>query len=247
MRILQTFLATLFCIVMLVLVTTTARADQENRECVIVLHGLGRTEASMGKIEKTLANNGYLVWNEAYPSREAEIEILAANHLPPGIRQCEEWNAGTIHFVTHSMGGILVRYYFQNNDVREARRVVMLAPPNRGSEITDRYRDEGWYQYVTGPAGQQLGTEENSVPNSLTVIPLEVGIIAGSNSSDPWFSTLFNGDNDGKVSVASTRLTEMTAFLVVESGHTFIMNNEQVKEQILYFLRNGEFNEARNY
>lgn len=215
-------------------------------ECVVLLHGLGRTAGSMLGIERYLEDEGYIVWNESYPSRKKAIQELTP-FVSAGINYCRIQEATNIHFVTHSMGGILVRYYFQNNDVREARRVVMLAPPNKGSEITDHFRDEGWYQYVTGPAGQQLGTEKSSVPNSLTVIPLEVGIIAGSNSSDPWFSKLFNGDNDGKVSVARTRLAEMTAFLVVESGHTFIMNNEQVKAQILYFLQNGEFNEARNY
>jgi hypothetical protein len=165
---------------MLFMGTTTTRANQRTGECVIVLHGLGRTEVSMGKIEKTLVNNNYLVWNEAYPSREAEIEILAANHLPPGIHQCEEWNADTIHFVTHSMGGILVRQYLQSNKIPGLGKIVMLAPPNHGSEIVDQMKEGALFQEIMGPAGQQLSTQPNSKPNSLNPIPGIIGIIAGS-------------------------------------------------------------------
>ena len=244
-RILQTFLATIICTVMLVLVTTTARADLDNRECVIVLHGLGRTEASMGKIEKTLVNNGYLVWNEAYPSREAEIEILAANHLPPGIRQCEEWNAGTIHFVAHSMGGILVRQYLQSNKIPGLGKIVMLAPPNQGSEVVDHMKESSFFEEIMGPAGLQLSTQNSSKPNSLEPIPGTIGIIAGSVTSDPWFAWMFDGPNDGKVSVESTRLYEMADFLLVEHGHTFIMKSDDVIQQVLFFLKHGKFKADR--
>jgi len=221
--------------------TTTTRANQSTGECVIVLHGLGRTEASMGKIEKALVNNNYLVWNEEYPSREAEIEILAANHLPPGIHQCEQWNADTIHFVTHSMGGILLRQYLQSNKIPGLGKIVMLAPPNHGSEIVDHMKEGSLFQEIMGPAGQQLSTQPSSKPNSLKPIPGIIGIIAGSVTSDPWFAWMFDGPNDGKVSVESTRLDEMADFLVVERGHTFIMKSDDVIEQVLYFLKHGKF------
>ncbi len=224
----------------LALVVTSTPALAVEDECVILLHGLGRTSASMTIMEYQLIDAGYSVWNEGYPSRKKPIEELVLV-IDEGIAYCREQKASQIHFVTHSLGGILVRKYFQDRSVAEARRAVMIAPPNQGSEVTDRYRDEWWYQFATGPAGQQLGTDEDSVPLSLSPIDLEIGIIAGNNSSDPWFNQVFDGDHDGKVSVSSTRLDEMRDFLLVDSGHTFIMNSDKVIEQIRAFLRDGQF------
>jgi len=97
-----------------------------------------------------------------------------------------------------------------------------------------------------GPAGQQLSTQNSSKPNTLKPIPGIIGIIAGSVTSDPWFAWMFDGPNDGKVSVQSARLDEMADFLVVEHGHTFIMNNDDVIEQVLYFLKHGKFKADRS-
>jgi hypothetical protein len=226
--------------------TIAAQAASLDKECVIVLHGLGRTEASMSKIEKALIENNYMVWNKEYPSREAGIDILAANQMLSGIRQCKEWNARTIHFVTHSMGGILVRQYLQSNNIPELGKIVMLAPPNQGSEVVDYMKESSFFQEIMGPAGQQLSTQNSSKPNSLNPIPGTIGIIAGSVTSDPWFAWMFDGPNDGKVSVESTRLDEMADFLVVEHGHTFIMNSDDVIEQVLFFLKHGKFKADRS-
>jgi triacylglycerol lipase len=226
--------------------TANATAGTLNSECVIILHGLGRTEASMKKIEEVLIKNNYQVWNEAYPSREADIETLAANHVPLGIRQCEEWNAAGIHFVTHSMGGILVRQYLQSNEISGLGKIVMLAPPNHGSEVVDHLKDASIFQEIMGPAGQQLSTQKSSKPNSLQPIPGTIGVIAGLMTSDPWFTWMFPGPNDGKVSVESTQLDEMSDFLVVEHGHTFIMNQKDVIKQVLFFLKHGKFRADRH-
>ena len=225
---------------------TLTLATPQDRECVIVLHGLGRSESSMGNIEKTLIENGYRVWNEPYPSREADIETLAATHVSLGVRQCEEWKTTAVHFVTHSMGGILVRQYLQSNEIHGLGKIVMLAPPNHGSEVVDHMKDGSVFQEIMGPAGQQLSTHKNSIPNSLKPIPGTIGIIAGSVTSDPWFAWMFTGPNDGKVSVESARLDEMSDFLVVEHGHTFIMNQKDVIEQVLFFLKHGKFKADRH-
>jgi pimeloyl-ACP methyl ester carboxylesterase len=212
-------------------------------ECVILLHGLGRTSLSMKKLEKNLEKKGYLVWNEGYPSREKTIEELASV-VGEGIGQCRKKEARKVHFVTHSLGGILVRQYFQDHNVPEARRVVMLGPPNHGSGITDRHRDAWWYKEATGPAGQQLGTGPDSLPNRLAPLTLEIGIIAGTSGGD-LFSSAFKDANDGKVSVESTKLGEMKDFLVVDTGHTFIMNSDDVIGQVLFFLKEGRFNRPK--
>jgi len=210
-------------------------------DCVVLLHGLGRTSFSMDGLERSLKKEGYVVVNNSYPSTEADISTLSAI-VGDGIAQCREAKAENIHFVTHSLGGILVRKYFQNNVVPEAKRVVMLGPPNQGSEVATRHKEQWWYKVVTGPAGQELGVEPTSTPNQLRKIPLEVGIIAGTESLDPWFSDIIPGPHDGKVSVESTRLEEMTDFVAVPHSHTFMTEASEVYEQVSAFLARGKFN-----
>jgi len=218
-----------------------AEGEDLKKECVIVLHGMGRTKFAMRKVEKELAGAGYTVWNKSYPSTEKPIETLAAEHISKGLQFCRRAQAEKIHFVTHSLGGILVRYYLQDNTIENLDKIIMLSPPNSGSEIADSLKDLKLYQWMMGPAGQQLGTDANSLPNTLDRIDATVGIITGKSSSDPWFSPFIPGEDDGKVSVKSARLEEMTDFLVVEAGHTFIMSNRSVLEQIRHFLKRGTF------
>ena len=224
-------------------VTVSPSSFASSDECVVLLHGLGRTSLSMKKLENNLEKSGYIVWNQGYPSREKTIEELASV-VGEGIEECRKEKARKVHFVTHSLGGILVRQYFQDHAVPEARRVVMLGPPNHGSEITDRYKDAWWYQEATGPAGQQLGTRPDSLPNRLKPIPLEIGIIAGTSGGD-LFSSEFKDANDGKVSVESTKLAEMKDFLAVDTGHTFIMNSDEVIVQVMHFLKRGRFDRPK--
>ena len=140
------------CVLLAVL--TTPLWGEDIDECVVVLHGLGRTANSMDEIEEKLLGAGYRVWNEGYPSRRENITSLAAIYVGSGARYCAD--ASRMHFVTHSLGGILVRQYLQQVQLENLGRIVMLAPPNRGSKVTDRLRDSGWYRSLIGPAGQQL-------------------------------------------------------------------------------------------
>jgi len=212
------------------------------QECVIVLHGLGRTAFSMSLIEKALSRENYLVWNEGYPSTSGNIEKLSVTTLREGLGFCELNEAQTVHFVTHSLGGILVRQYLQHNTISNLGRIVMLSPPNHGSEVADLFKDYALYQLVLGPAAGQLGTDRDGLTGQLGPVKAEIGIITGVSSSDPWFSPVIPGDDDGKVSVESAKLDEMSDFLTVPNGHTFIMRDETVIKQILYFLREGTFN-----
>lgn len=218
-----------------------AAGQAEGRECVILLHGLGRTSLSMLGIESVLSGAGYYVANSGYDSRAGDIEGLADSAITAALNECAAWHAARIHFVTHSLGGILVRQYLQDHSIDGLGRIVMLAPPNQGSEVADLLRDNSLYRFATGPAGQQLGTGAQSVPLRLQPIPGEIGVIAGDSSSDPWFSPSIPGDDDGKVSVQRARLAEMQDFLVVDNGHTFIMHDDTVQEQVLHFLQTGRF------
>ncbi len=210
-------------------------------EAVICLHGLRRTKNSMGKIEKRLQKNGYTVFNRSYPSHKKTVEALSIEFLSPLIDIISKENFDKIHFVTHSLGGILVRQYLQNNRLPEGSRIVMLSPPNNGSEVTDLLKDWKLYQLFNGPAGLQLGTDSLSIVKKLNPVKEDIGIIAGNLTLEPWFSIFIAGDDDGKVSTQSAKLTEMKDFLIVHEGHTFIAQDNQTIEQILFFLQNGVF------
>jgi triacylglycerol lipase len=227
-------------LVCFLLSNTLVYADQL-RECVIVLHGMARTERSMSKIEDRLQDEGYQVWNQRYASTKAPISELSASAIGEGLDFCAHKQAKKIHFVTHSLGGILIRYYLQDHNIDILSRIVMLAPPNQGSEVVDALDEYSLYAYLMGPAGMALGTDPGSLPNQLRPIPGEIGIIAGTSSSDPWFSPIIPGVDDGKVSVERAKLAEMSDFILVDSGHTFIMRDAKVIDQIVTFLRDGRF------
>lgn len=209
-------------------------------ETVILLHGLGRTRWSFWRMERALRRDGYRVVNVTYPSREKSVEDLARDCLAPLV--AAEAKAGKLHFVTHSMGGILLRCHLRDHPVPNLGRVVMLAPPNAGSELADALKPTWLYRTVNGPAGQQLGTD--GLPRALGRWPAgagELGIIAGDVSLNPLFSATLPGPNDGKVSVASARLEGMADFLVVPHSHTWLGWRKPVISQVRAFLRDGKF------
>ncbi|MGI9319241.1 MAG: esterase/lipase family protein [bacterium] len=191
----------------------------------------------MSWIADELIEAGYEVWNQGYPSNEGSIQSLTLHAIQPAVRYCEQHS--TTHFVTHSLGGILVRYYLQGK--KFAGRIVMISPPNQGSEIPDVLREIELFRNLLGPAALELGTDNTSVPKSLAPIGGEIGVITGDSTSDPWFSWLIPGPDDGKVAVDSAKLEEMQDFLVVPHGHTLIMLFPGVIDQVLHFLRSGEF------
>ncbi len=210
-------------------------------ECVVLLHGLARTERSLQKLERHLEQEGFCVVNIGYPSRDKTIQELSVDVIPKAIEQCQTINASKIHFVTHSMGGILVRCYLEHNEVPKLGRVVMLSPPNSGSEVVDKLGDTRIFKWINGPAAEQLGSGPGSLPNILDSPDYEVGIITGDKTINPILSLLIPGEDDGKVSVESAKLRGMKDFLVVHKTHPFIMNDEEVLQQVTAFLKNGVF------
>jgi triacylglycerol lipase len=224
-----------------VFICSHAEAASEGAECVVLLHGLARTKKSLLKLEEHLKNRGFHVSNVGYPSREEDIQTLSVEAIEKARVECASVGASTIHFVTHSMGGILVRYYLAHNEIQELGRVVMLSPPNSGSEIVDKLEDTPISKWINVPAVHQLGTEKDSLPKALGAPDYEVGIITGDRSISPLLSLLIPGEDDGKVSVENARLMGMKDFLVVHKAHPFIMNDETVLRQVTYFLEHGVF------
>lgn len=209
-------------------------------ECVILLHGLARTEASMNTLAEALEAADYWVVNYHYPSTSQTIEELAQQAIEAGTAQCDP-GSDKVHFVTHSMGGILVRQYLHDNTIDKLGRVVMLGPPNQGSEVVDKLAAVPGFELINGPAGLQLGTGQWSVPNNLGPANFEVGVIAGSRSINLILSTLLPDRDDGKVTVENTRLEGMRDHITLPVTHPFMMRNPTVIEQVIYFLRHGTF------
>lgn len=210
-------------------------------EPVVLLHGLARGASSMTSLSKALQAEGYVVCNIAYPSRKHSVEALARDFVRPEIARCFPGHPARIHFVTHSMGGIVVRQLAASGDMPNMGRVVMLSPPNQGSEIVDTIGGIRLFKTIGGPAGETLGTGENSVARKLGPATFELGIITGTRSVNPFLSLLLPGDNDGKVTVSSARLAGMKGFLAIPSSHPFIMKNPYAIQQTLHFLKHGDF------
>jgi triacylglycerol lipase len=234
-----------FAALLAILVTTPVQGKDhdwhQQAECVILLHGLMRTSSSMERFAEALQEEGFLVVNQGYPSRSLPIQELAQLAIERDLQACREAGAQQVHFVTHSLGGILVRYYLSENSIPELGRIVMLAPPNQGSTLGDLVEAFPELEDLIGPAGFQLGTGEGSVPLMLGPATYEVGIIAGDHTINPIMSAWLGAPNDGTVTVESTRLQGMKDFLVVPVSHPFIMRTDYVIGQTIYFLYFGKF------
>lgn len=208
-------------------------------EAVVLLHGLGRTERSMQPLADRLARSGFRVHNLRYPSTEEPPEKLVEGIAEQVDSCCAD--APVLHFVGHSLGGILVRAYLARQRPPNLGRVVMLASPNRGSELVDVLGDTSLFRWILGPTAEQLGTDAESLPNRLPPPTYEVGVIAGTDSVNPIGSLVLPEEDDGTVSVDRTKVEGMTDFLVVPVSHTFIMRSEEVAEQVVHFFRHGRF------
>ncbi len=211
-----------------------------NSNAVVLLHGLGRGAWSMDPLTRRLAQAGYRVFNLGYPRRADSIETVLAE-VQHAINACGALESSRVHFVTHSFGGLVLRAWLSKNSLANVGRAVMLAPPNGGSEIVDRFGDRRWFSSLMGPITALLGTGPDDLPAMLPQPTCEFGVIAGSHWINPVGPLCLPSPHDGTVSVFQTRLPGMKDHLVVPHNHTFIMDSQQVAHQVIHFLQHGKF------
>ena len=209
-------------------------------DTVVLLHGIARSKGSMENMAENLSRKGYEVINIDYASRKKTIDTLAADiHKEIKSRRV---NAGKIHFVGHSMGGLIIRAYIHKYKPKDLGRVVMLGTPNGGSQVADLLKDNFLYINYYGPAGQQLVTDQNGFKEIFGNVDYELGVIAGDRSIDPVSSLLIiTGDDDGKVSIENTKIKGMKDHITIHATHTFMPSNTEVIRQTEYFLQHGSF------
>lgn len=227
---------------------TTMRTDlvahHQATDCVVLLHGLNRSWRTMGKLAGALQEDGFSTANIDYPSSSEPVEVLAPMVVNEGLRKCRHTGATKIHFVTHSLGGILLRYAHSQDPIPDLGRVVMLGPPNQGSEVIDKTKNWPGVKALSGVAGLQLGTDDESIPAQLGPVDFELGVIAGTRSTNPFMSAMLPDEDDGKVTVARTQVEGMDDFKVVSNSHFAMMKSDDVIHDTSQFLRTGSFRET---
>lgn len=243
-RVLASLSLVLFCCLLKACATqarTEVVATDGSSDCVVLLHGLNRSWRAMRPMAEALQEAGFSTTNVDYPSQSGKIEEIAPVAVGLGLHDCRETGATRIHFVTHSLGGILLRYQNKQDPIPDLGRVVMLAPPNQGSEIIDKTRDWPGFEMFTGDAGAELGTDADSMPSRLGPVDFELGVIAGTGTINVFGSAMLPNPDDGKVSVASTKVGGMDDFLLVGNSHRYITRSDVVIRNTESFLRNGWF------
>ena len=216
---------------------------------VLLLHGLARSERSMRPLARALRAHGFAPHLVDYPSRQHRIGPLVDAALAPLVERLEAEGAERIHFVTHSLGGVLVRAYaarrFDAGDrLPEGSRAVMIAPPHGGSEVADVVMNVRPIRAYFGPALDELGTDDASVPLALGPIRgVEAGVIAGDVNRYPLLGRALPGPGDGSVAVERTRAEGLADWTLVHRTHALITFAPDVTDATLRFLEAGRFDD----
>ncbi|MGB5604759.1 MAG: alpha/beta fold hydrolase [Gammaproteobacteria bacterium] len=245
MKILLRLISTVVLVALVALSTANAFFTHSaevpgNKEIIVLLHGLGRNNTSMWLLASRLEDAGYYVQRVEYGSlHQNPDEILM--EISTQINQCCQKHTQRVHFVGHSLGGLMVRAYLQNNKVDQLGRVVLLGTPNKGSEAADHFSNS-WLMDILGPTAKALGTDANSFPRSLEAPYYPVGIIAGERKSE-LNDSVIPGKDDGLVSVEATKIDAMTDFIIIETGHSMMRYDREVADQTIEFIKNGVFKE----
>jgi len=211
-------------------------------EQVVLLHGLGRTNHAMSYLQKRISAAGYATHNIEYRSLKDTPDTIL-DKVGEEIARCCKDNGRPVHFVGHSLGGLIVRAYLERQPLKNIGRVVLIGTPNQGSELVDRYGDD-WFFGLFGPTARELGTDRTDLPKRIAPPYYPLGIVAGASSFRPILSSILPGPDDGMVAVESTKMVGMTDFLLVDTTHGMLRYNKTVAEEAIYFLIHGKFSHS---
>jgi triacylglycerol lipase len=225
----------------LLLVSTLRAAEAPEPDCVVLLHGIGMRGIVMKRLESAFSDKGYRVVNISYPSRRMPFEQIAGEYLPAELETAGVARAPRLHFVTHSLGSLIVRKLIQDCRPPNLGRVVMIGPPNHGSAAADQAKQSTLLSGFLGENLARLGTGDEGIVRTLGPADFEVGVIAGEASINPMFGSALEGKHDGAVTVESAKLEGMADFLVVPYSHTAMLWRDEVIRQSLAFLAEGRF------
>lgn len=213
----------------------------KHTESVILLHGLAETPVKMMGIEWLLRQAGYHTVNFAYPSTRKPVETLTHEHLATLVQTLDY--VRKLHFVTHSLGGIMLKQYLRDAHLPNLGRVVMIGPPHHGSETFNYYRRNPLTRSLFGPVAEQSATDEGGYMDGKDVeADYEVGIIAGCIPWDPLSLFVMPWPHDGRTTVEGTRLKGMKDHITLPASHEFSPYNPLVAYETLQFLKHGSFN-----
>lgn len=214
----------------------------DGERVVFLVHGLWRTRFSLLRLELCLRRAGFTVVNRSYQTTKKPLPEHAADLAALVARSLEGRKVREVHFVTHSMGGLVTRYMLTHHDIPHPGRFVMLAPPNHGARKMELFKGVPLLRLFLGPyAASELGQGEDAIFREAGIPSLEFGIIAGGTGGPRGYSLYLDGDNDGTVRVEETRLEGAKDFLLVPHLHTFIMNARAVIDATIRFLETGRF------
>ncbi|MET0257709.1 MAG: alpha/beta fold hydrolase [Methylobacterium sp.] len=220
-----------------------ADPDTISLEGVVLLHGTARRASSMRRMEQAFRAAGYATLNLDYPARRAALGVIAAL-LAPEIAAFAV-GVSRLHIVTHSMGGLVARALITRHRPKNLGHVVMLAPPNGGSEVADALHRLRAYRRFFGPSGAQLVTRRSAgLTRLLGTVDYPLGVIAADRSLYPLESwLLLPGPNDGRVTVERTKVPGMSGHLTLHTTHITMMWNRRVIREALNFVRAGCFSD----
>jgi len=214
----------------------------DTRHAVVLIHGIGRSSKSLHAVARTLADLPVCCVPFDYPSTRVSLADCA-DYLKQLIQSLT--SADRISFVVHSMGGLVVRRMLQDMPDPRCHRLIMMGTPNHGAELAGMLKKFFLFRAIWGPAGQELAGGTGSALASLPVPAFPFGVIAGGRGDDEGYNQLLPGDDDGTVTVASTRLQGAADFLRIPRLHSFLMSDQTALDAVRCFLEHARFSLAR--